>query len=252
MKLMRQLQKSALLLAFAMLTGCVATTTNYPTNPVAGTQSAGEMAAIQPGQRYIASEPIGVQQSTSTVGRFNARMIFLADQIERNADRKALSNTFIVTSFVNLNRLSETTPFGRLVAENMIHELQVRKWHVFEVRLTKDIIVNESGEFSLSRDIKKLKEQYKIGGIVTGTYSISGGHVILNARVIDINTGVVASSGQIHLPVNWFVDELLAHDDNMKTMKVVGDTPYSCRELGTCTATTPFLPSYSKTPGATP
>lgn len=180
------------------------------------------------------SEPIGVQDSGSTVGRFNARMIFMADQIERNADRKSLSNTFIVTSFVNLNKLSETTPFGRLVAENIIHELQVRKWQVFEVRLTKDIVINESGEFSLSRDIKKLRDQYKIGGIVAGTYSVSGGHVIVNSRVIDINTGLVISSGQIHLPVNWFTDELLVNDDHLKTMKVVGDTPYSCREIGTC------------------
>jgi TolB-like protein len=170
-------------------------------------------------------------------------MIFLADQIERNADRKSLSNTFIVTSFVNLNKLSETTPFGRLVAEDIIHELQVRKWQVFEVRLTKDIVINESGEFSLSRDIMKLRDQYKIGGIVAGTYSVSGGHVIVNSRVIDINTGLVVSSGQIHLPVNWFTDELLVNDDHLKTMKVVGDTPYSCRELGTCSSSNAAPPT---------
>lgn len=226
----------AVLLLTTTLSGCMATTTNYPTNPAAGTVPAGEVTTLQPGQRYIVSEPISVQDSGSTVGRFNARMIFLADQIERNADRKSLSNTFIVTSFVNLNRLSETTPFGRLVAENIIHELQVRKWQVFEVRLTKDIVINETGEFSLSRDIKKLRDQYKIGGIVTGTYSVSGGHVIVNSRVVDINTGLVVSSGQIHLPVNWFTDELLLNDDHLRTMKVVGDTPYSCREVGTCTS----------------
>lgn len=226
----------AVLLLATTLSGCMATTTNYPTNPAAATTPAGEVTTLHPGQRYIVSEPISVQESGSTVGRFNARMIFLADQIERNADRKSLSNTFIITSFVNLNRLSETTPFGRLVAENLIHELQVRKWQVFEVRLTRDIVINETGEFSLSRDIKKLRDQYKIGGIVTGTYSVSGGHVIVNSRVVDINTGLVVSSGQIHLPVNWFTDELLLNDDHLRTMKVVGDTPYSCREVGTCTS----------------
>ncbi|GEM_PF-972541 len=226
----------AALLLSTVLSGCMATTTNCPTNPLAGTVPAGGVATLHPGQRYIVSEPIGVQDSGSTVGRFNARTIFLADQIERNADRKSLSNTFIVTSFVNLNKLSETTPFGRLIAENIIHELQVRKWQVFEVRLTKDIVINESGEFSLSRDIKKLRDQYKIGGIVAGTYSVSGGHIIVNSRVIDINTGLVVSSGQIHLPVTWFTDELLFHDEHLKAMKVVGDTPFSCREIGTCSS----------------
>jgi len=240
---MRKIYVVTGLLLTAVLSGCMATTTNSPTNPAAGTVPAGEVATLHPGQRYIVSEPIGVQDSGSTVGRFNARMIFLADQIERNADRKSLSNTFIVTSFVNLNKLSETTPFGRLVAENIIHELQVRKWQVFEVRLTKDIVINESGEFSLSRDIMKLRDQYKIGGIVAGTYSVSGGHIIINSRVIDINTGLVVSSGQIHLPVNWFTDELLVNDDHLKTMKVVGDTPYSCREFGTCSSSNAAPPT---------
>ena len=192
------------------------------------------IAQINPGERYIIDEQLRAPASNSTVGRFNAQIIFMADQIDRNTDRKSIDNTFIVTSFTNLNNLSETTGFGRLVAENLIHELQVRKWKVFEVRLTKDVIINETGEFSLSRDIKKIKELYKVGGIVTGTYSIADNHVIVNARVIDINTGLVASSGQIHMPANWFTDALLFNNDNMKPMKIVGDTPFSCRDNSVC------------------
>jgi TolB-like protein len=158
----------------------------------------------------------------------------MADQIERNADRKSLENTFIVTSFSNLNKLSETTAFGRLIAENMIHELQVRKWKVFEVRLNKDVVINETGEFTLSRDIQKIRESYKVGGIVTGTYSVAENHVIVNARVIDINTGLVASSGQIYMPIDWFTNSLLFNADNFKTMKIVGDTPVSCKDNPVC------------------
>jgi len=158
----------------------------------------------------------------------------MADQIERNADRKNLNNTFIVTSFTDLNKLSETTPFGRLVAENLIHELQVRKWKVYEVRLTNDVIINETGEFSLSRDIKKIKELYKAGGIVTGTYSKANNHVIVNARVMDINTGLVASSGQAFFPGNRFTDSLLFNENSLKAVKIVGDTPYSCRDNSLC------------------
>jgi TolB-like protein len=174
-------------------------------------------------QRYIVDEPLGIQRSQTTVGRFNSQMIFMADQIERNVDRKSLANTFLVTSFTNLNKLSETNAFGRLIAENIIHELQVRKWKVFEVRLNKDVVINETGEFSLSRDIRKIKDSYKVGGIVTGTYSVAGNHVIVNARAIDLDTGLVSSSAQIHLPVNWFTDGLLFNEDNLKPMKIVGD-----------------------------
>jgi TolB-like protein len=182
---------------------------------------------LKSNQRYIVDEPLTIQQSNSTIGRFNAQMIFMADQIERNTDRKSLENTFIVTSFTNLNKLSETTAFGRLVAENTIHELQVRKWKVFEVRLTKDVVINETGEFSLSRDIKKIRELYKVGGIVTGTYSIAGNQVIVNSRVIDINSGLVVSSAQVYMPINWFTDSLLYSEDLVKPMKIVGDTAWS-------------------------
>ncbi len=181
------------------------------------------VVTLHPRQSYLVDEPIELQQSRSVVGRFNSQLIFLADQIDRNAERKSLDNTYIVTSFTNLNNLTETTQFGRLIAENIIHELQVRKWNVFEVRLNRDVMINETGEFSLSRDIKKIKDTYKVGGIVTGTYSITGNHVIVNARVIDINTGLVASSGQIRVPVDGFTEQLLYNGESSKMIRLVGD-----------------------------
>jgi TolB-like protein len=181
-------------------------------------------------QTHIADEPLVVQQSRTTAGSFNSQMIFMADQIERNLDRKSPQDAFIVTSFSNLHNLSETSALGRLISENLIHELQVRKWRIFEVRLTKDVIINETGEFSLSRDIMKIKELYKVAGIVVGTYSITGGHVFVNARVIDINSGIVVSSAQIHMPVNWFTESLLPDEVSQKPMKIVGGNQYSYRD----------------------
>ena len=191
-----------------------------------GTAHADGVEHLEAYQRYMVDEPLSIQRSQSQVGRFNAEIIFLADQIERNADRKSLDNTFVVTSITNLNNLTETTSFGRLVSENLIHELQVRKWKVFEVRLTKDIIVNNTGEFSLSRDIQKIREVYKIGGIVAGTYSIAEGNIITNVRVVDINSGIIASSGQIRMPLDWFTESLLSsNEEKQKVMKIVGDSP---------------------------
>ena len=215
-----------ILIAMTMLiiTGCYSSVAGP--NQAYRTQSTYQMEHLNADQRYIVDEPLRPQPTRTAVAKFNAQMIFMADQIERNADRKSLANTFIVTSFSNLNKLSETTPFGRLVAENLIHEIQVRKWKVFEVRLTRDVIINETGEFSLSRDIRKLKEMYKVGGIVTGTYSVVNDHVILNVRVVNINTGLVESSAQAHMPVNWFTDALLINEDSFKPMKIVGDTPF--------------------------
>jgi len=175
-------------------------------------------------QRYIVSESLGIQPASNSVGRFNAQVIFLADQLEKNADRKSLGNTFIVTSFSNLDNLAETSTLGRLICESLIHELQVRKWQVYDVRLTKDVMVNPTGEFSLSRDINKIREIYRVGGVVTGTYTYIDGVIIVNGRSIDTNTGIVLSSAQARLNSNWFTDALLFNQNNLKEMRIVGES----------------------------
>ncbi|GAM09143.1 hypothetical protein OR1_01417 [Geobacter sp. OR-1] len=184
-----------------------------------------EYSKLHSNQRYLVNEPLNIQRSSTQIGNFNAQLIFLADQLERNIDRKILANTFIITSFANLDKLNETTSLGRLVSENLIHELQVRHWKIFDVRLTKDIVINDSGEFSLSRDIKKIRDTYKVGGIVAGTYSVNQNHIVVNARVIDIETGIVASAGQVHLPLNDYAEELLYNVPSYEvksSMKIIG------------------------------
>jgi hypothetical protein len=43
----------------------------------------------------------------------------------------------------------------------------------------------------------------------------------VNARIIDINTGVVVSSGQISLPIDEFVARLLVDGDQLKPMRII-------------------------------
>jgi TolB-like protein len=104
-----------------------------------------------------------------------------------------------------------------------MHGLQVHKWQILEVRLTKGVHVNSAGEFSLSRDVSKLKEEYKISGVVTGTYSLAEGNLTINARVIDVNTGIVVSSAQTYIPVNWIPETSFSNMSSSKAMKIVSD-----------------------------
>lgn len=192
--------------------------------PVEATPPAASPAYISrlPGNTVI-TEPLVIQPGQSPAGRFNARIIFLADQLERNVDRERVDNTFIVTSFSNLNRLSETSGLGRLIGENLIHELQVRRWRVFEMRTAKDVTINDTGEISLSRDANRIRNTFKLGGVVTGTYSIAGNDIIINARVVDNETGLVLSTAQTHLPVDPFTEMLLFSKDGLPEMKIVGN-----------------------------
>lgn len=163
------------------------------------------------------------QLNLPPVGNFNDRMKNLADQLDKNAVATSPASTYIVTTFTSLDKLDNTAPFGRLISENLMHGLQLHKWQILEARLSKGIDVNAAGEFSLSRDISKLKEEYKISGVVTGTYSVAEGNLTVNARVIDVNTGIMISSAQTYIPVQWLPDAAFAIDNSGKTMKIVSD-----------------------------
>jgi len=78
---------------------------------------------------------------------------------------------------------------------------------------------------------------------VAGTYSVTGNNIIVNARVIDINTGIVVSSAQSHMPVNWFTDSLLFSDENLKPMRIVGNDNTPVQRTLPAPYPTPEMPS---------
>ena len=162
-----------------------------------------------------------IVQANSAPGKFSSRMIFLADQLERNIDHKSASASYLIGSFVDLNDMGKSSPMGRLIAENLMHELQVRSWKIFEPRLIQNFMVNEGGEFVLSRDVKQLKTKFGVSGVVAGTYVVAGDYTVVNARVVNVDTGMVISSGQIQIPSNWFAESLMTVANN-RPMKIIG------------------------------
>ena len=57
-------------------------------------------------------------------------------------------------------------------------------------------------------------------GIITGTYSLAGRYVMVNARVMNYETGAVVSTAQVRLPMSAFV-EGLAHGGKPQLAPVV-------------------------------
>ncbi len=154
-------------------------------------------------------EAVTSQRSASPSGIFNSGIIFVADQLDRIYHSNQRSRPTVATTFVNLDNLNETSGLGRLAAEHLMHELQVRSWAVRDIRLTKELVINENGEFSLSRDIKHLHAAYPVANIVTGTYSVTGDGVLLSVRIIDSSSGQVIASAQTRFLRDRFISSLL-------------------------------------------
>ncbi len=154
-------------------------------------------------------EPIHKQYSAVPAGIFNSNMIFVADQLDHNVAPESRSQSTVITSFVNLNNLAETSALGRLIGEHLMHELQMRGWPITDLRLTRDLIINETGEFSLSRDMKRLREKLPAVNVVTGTYTVTNDGLLLSVRIIELGTGHVVSTAQTRFVHNRFIASLV-------------------------------------------
>ncbi len=142
-------------------------------------------------------------------GIYRSGIIFIADQLERNIDPTEKSKATVVTSIASLDNLSETSAFGRLVAEHLMHELYVRGWQVNDIRLARELVINADGELGMSRDIKRLRSSIPAANIVTGSYTVSADGVLLSVRVVDYITGQVISSAETRLKGDAFLAGLV-------------------------------------------
>lgn len=163
-------------------------------------------------------EPIITHHAGSPAGIFNSGMIFLAEQLNRNVSPDGRARQTVVTSFSPLGDLSDSSSFGRLIGEHLMHELVVRGWLVADMRMTRNVTINDSGEFILSRDIMKIRESMPMANVVTGTYSSTKDGVLLSVRVLDVASGQVLSTAQTRFSRDAFVAALV---DKPPVMPVV-------------------------------
>ncbi|WP_198304612.1 FlgO family outer membrane protein [Arcobacter vandammei] len=102
----------------------------------------------------------------------------------------------LITSFVRLDQLKETSEFGRVLGESLINDLSNRGFNVIEYRGQMAVSINEKGEYFISRKPHEIKSSAPNTYVVVGTYSRQAGKVILNARIIDNISGKIITSAR--------------------------------------------------------
>lgn len=152
--------------------------------------------------------PWGMEENENeSVGRFKTS--YLAEQIDeyfRGTDPGPIA----VSTFVQADDLYSTSSFGRMVAEQLMSELAMRGYEVIELRASQGIQFRPtSGEFALSRDLREIRGERQLGGIVAGTYVVSPLRVYLNARLIDPATSRVLSAGSVEMSKTAELKKLL-------------------------------------------
>jgi len=157
----------------------------------------------------------------------NEVIIEIAKQLFQSNTVKNKTTSIILTSFVNLDNLSETTTFGRMLSESMFNELHIHKFNVTDFRGQDAISVTEDGEFHITRDPDKLKDSIeKIEYILVGTYvKFENKSFLINSRIIDsISGNVISSSRVIYHPKDCSIFNLCQKKESKKE-KVIYKNP---------------------------
>lgn len=146
---------------------------------------------------FPATVQIGGGSASNTLNQVSS---FLATQLARNRDIKNVSESRIaVASFVNMSTLDETDRLGMTLAENLMHEMYVRGFGVVDFKARDHVKVRSNGDFVFSRDVAELRRNHNIHYFLAGTIARNGDGVVINARLIQADSGVIVSSGQAFL-----------------------------------------------------
>ncbi len=122
-----------------------------------------------------------------------------------------LADGIAVSSFVDLKKLTRTSSFGRYLAEQLMTEFQQQGYRVIEIRKSNSIMIQEKhGEYSLSRDIAEINHEVAARTMITGTYTLAGDNILVNAKVIDNKSAALLSSATMVLPRTQLTNILLA------------------------------------------
>jgi len=132
------------------------------------------------------------------------------------------SSTFVtpktpiaVASFVDLKNLETTNSLGNQLSESFIHEMQRHGLVVIDFKTTGHIRVTADGDYVFSRDWQELPERQIIDYVVTGTMMQQNEGVLVNARMIGMQSRVVVATAQSFIPA-WVVGDDFNRHENVK------------------------------------
>lgn len=153
-------------------------------------------------------------------GMVDDKIIELADSLLASSRiAQADMGNIAITSFVNLHNLSKTSAFGRTLGETFFNELFIRGFNVADFRGQNALTINPTGEFFITRDVKKINKKVANSYVLVGTFSAIDKQVIINARIMDNQTGrIVASAKTYYQTTNC---QLLNNCPVKRTIRIV-------------------------------
>jgi TolB-like protein len=122
---------------------------------------------------------------------------------ERSAVVLDMNKPLIAATFVNIDDLSQSSSFGRIVSEQVASRFTDRGFKVIEMLLRNNIYIQQKGgEFLLSRELQSISSQHNAQAVIVGTYAMGRKNVYVTAKLIRASDNVVIASHDYSLPMD--------------------------------------------------
>lgn len=107
----------------------------------------------------------------------------------------AIESALIVATVVNINRLDESSPLGRLISEHIAARFTQSGYRVVEAKLRNQLYMKrDTGELSLTREVREIASKHSVRAIVSGTYTDSADRVYISIKVIEIENNIALAA----------------------------------------------------------
>lgn len=123
-----------------------------------------------------------------------------ASQLMSDAETVTESDRLIVMSFVNVDDLSMSSRFGRIIGQQYAAEVSDDGYKVVEILMSDYVTIEKmQGEFLLSRDVTTIGEMHDADAVVVGTYAMGSSNVYVTAKVVRTADAVVLAADSFEL-----------------------------------------------------
>lgn len=182
----------------------------------------GELAREERINNQQAFSPASVTQ------HYRHTPVVTLDQYARNLVHELMANHHRVEeqamvavtdlAFIDTD-LQQGSVFTNHLSEAIIYDLHLFGVPVLDFKVTDYIRVTEKGDFVLSRDFTELSAELPIKYVVTGTATHHQAGIMLNARLIQIDTKRVISAARTFVPAAVYNAILQQHSDATLKLK---------------------------------
>ena len=124
--------------------------------------------------------------------------------------RMSSGSSILAASMVNMDKLDQSSTFGRVAMQQVCSRVSQHGFRVIDVRLTEAMIINNNGEFMLSRDVCKiLASQHDAYAVLVGVYTPSGNKMYVSVRALRLTDAAVLAAYEYYLPLTGETMDLL-------------------------------------------